>query len=104
MININVPIGIDATSKEFDDIHFKIKTLLVDSRNNIINIPDFIIEAKQKLRLNVDIIKIGIIIVAKREPNIFYLERISEYYTDQRRHYILYDGFIRNRILIRCPS
>lgn len=104
MLNKNITFDIEANSAAFDDIYLVVKGLLTASKESTIFIPDFVKMAKQKLKLSADSIKIGIVIVSKREPNRFYLERISEHYTDQRRHYILYDGFIRNRILIRCPS
>lgn len=104
MLNNNISFNIEAHSTSFDDVYFAVKNLLVASKDNIIFIPDFVIMAKQKLKLSADFIKLGIVVVSKRDSGMFYLERISEQYTDQRRHYILYDGFIRNRILIRAKN
>lgn len=99
MLNQNIPFDIDFSAEKYDDLYLRIRNFLFSKNQAIINIPDFIVSARKILRIDIESIKLGLVIVSKRHPGTVYLERISEPYTDKRRHYILYDGFIRNRII-----
>lgn len=95
----------EANEAKYDKDIILIENILNDiclqENTNKIQIPIFILLVKKKTKFKVEIIKIRIIQLVMRNLEKYYLERISEYYTDQRKHYILCDGFIRGTILIR---
>lgn len=95
----------DSRNEKYDEVVARLECLIEEwcqeTKCKEIKIPDFILFAKKQLKISSESIKLNIIMLSMRNPSRYYLERISEYYTDQRRHYILCDGFIRNRILVR---
>lgn len=95
----------DAHNNKYDKEIFALEKMLIDwareKKTQEVKIPDFVLFVKKQTNLSVESIKTTIIRLVMRNTGRYYLERISEYYTDQRRHYILCDGFIRNRIFVR---
>lgn len=101
MLNKNIPFNIDFRNQKYDEICSSLLIIIKDQKKSILKISNFVILAKKALKISADDIKIGLVVLSKRNPGTIYLERISEPYIDNRRHYVLYDGFVRNRILIK---
>ena len=92
------------------EISNAINNLVIKKRNNVLSLTELIVYIAQETKIAHAIIKDTIVLLAQKEPSIYYLERLSEYYLDQKslHHmenvFIKYNGFYRNRLIVRLNN